>query len=72
MFFLGGMEKNLLLLSSVCKMSVGKRCPGQHVHVPNLLTFEYKRAGEVTKCRNPMKTLYSFPLLASVSWLLAW
>lgn len=57
MFFLGGMEKNLPLLSSVCKMSVGKRCPGQHVHVPSLLTFEYKHAWEVTKCRNPMKTL---------------
>lgn len=40
-----------------------------YTHMPSL--FEYKHAGEVTKCRSPTETLYSLALVC-VSWMLAW
>lgn len=67
--FLGGMRKDLSLLSTVCARGAwgrdvwGSMCGILYVHVPRLL-FECKHAGEVTACRNPVKTLYSGPLLA--------
>lgn len=68
--FLGGTRKDLPLLSSVSVRGAwgrgvwGSMCGILYVHVPRLLLFEYKHAGEVTACRNPVKTLYSGPLLA--------
>lgn len=55
MHFLEGMGKDLPLFSSVgargarCRGVWDNMCGSFHVHVPRLLTFEYKYAGQVKK-----------------------
>lgn len=62
--FLGRMGKDLPLFSSLWTEGAwgrgvwGSMCGILYAYMPSLLTFEYKHA-EVTKCRNPMKTILS-------------
>lgn len=77
MHFLEGMGKDLPLFRSVCARGArhggvwGSMCGTFHVHVPSLLTFEFKYAGQVKKTsRNPKDSIIC--LLACVSWMVAW